>query len=377
MRQTLLQGANRKQALENTRHANALKLQKVREALKRLRGKESDMVVEIGKVDDELDDAQGELNRTMRQQEVLGTQQQRLTRELGIAAEEFKKARDRYRKRLISYYKDGKVKYIEIIFTSGHASEQGQSWSFMDFVNKIYYLTLLAKRDVEFVRDLRVRREAVDAKKTQVEAKKEEVDENRDVQEEDKKQIVEIKTEKQQTLEEIQKQEDELERQEKALEAENSRIEGELAAMIRSVGGARNLKPRFTGRLGNPICSNQWMVTSGYGYRIHPISGRKQFHGGIDLALRHGAGVCAAADGTVIWAGRKGGYGNALMIAHSQDLVTLYGHGLGFPQGIRAGVSVKKGQLVMYGDSTGLSTGDHLHFTVFKNSAVANPMGFF
>jgi murein DD-endopeptidase MepM/ murein hydrolase activator NlpD len=113
-------------------------------------------------------------------------------------------------------------------------------------------------------------------------------------------------------------------------------------------------------------------LTSGFGSRFHPILGYVRFHDGVDLAASAGTPIVAAADGRVVGAGWRGGYGQQVEIAHADGLETLYGHMSRIAA--RAGEMVRKGEVIGYVGSTGLSTGPHLHFEVTRNGRPVNPM---
>lgn len=107
--------------------------------------------------------------------------------------------------------------------------------------------------------------------------------------------------------------------------------------------------------------------------RFHPILKRYRAHLGMDYAAPKGTKIYAAGDGTVSFAGKKGGYGNVLTINHADGYMTLYAHVNGFASGMKRGKSIKKGQLVAYVGNTGMSTGPHLHFGLYKNNKAINP----
>ncbi len=113
-------------------------------------------------------------------------------------------------------------------------------------------------------------------------------------------------------------------------------------------------------------------VTSRFGNRFHPILGYARFHDGIDLAAAAGTPIAAAADGRVVASGWAGGYGREVVIAHQGGLETRYGHMSRIAAS--AGEMVRRGQVIGYVGSTGLSTGPHLHFEVMKNGRPVNPM---
>jgi|GEM_PF-7116930 len=115
-------------------------------------------------------------------------------------------------------------------------------------------------------------------------------------------------------------------------------------------------------------------VTSGFGYRRHPVLGRSMMHTGVDYAARVGTVVTAAGDGTIAKIGRFGGYGNYVRIKHDEVWSTAYGHLSRFASGLRVGSRVKKGQVVAYSGNTGRSTGPHLHFEVLRYGRAINPL---
>lgn len=118
-------------------------------------------------------------------------------------------------------------------------------------------------------------------------------------------------------------------------------------------------------------------LTSGYGWRTHPIFGSQRFHHGIDIS-RGGGTIVAAGDGTVVRAayGWNGGYGNIIVIDHGDGLTTLYAHILDGGIHVSNGQSVAKGDPIALVGSTGYSTGPHLHFEVRINGSTTDPLAY-
>ncbi len=169
---------------------------------------------------------------------------------------------------------------------------------------------------------------------------------------------------------------------EKAIQQLENQIQEELRKAASATAGS-STNPVFTsGKFTWPV-PGYYNITSYYGYRIHPISGKRKLHGGIDISS---AGICgkpivAAADGVVISAGyNTGGFGNWVVINHGvsggNQFATLYAHMLSSPV-VSAGQTVKAGQTLGYVGSTGQSTGNHLHFEVRVNGNRVNPMSYF
>lgn len=107
--------------------------------------------------------------------------------------------------------------------------------------------------------------------------------------------------------------------------------------------------------------------------RRHPILNRIRAHKGVDYAAPTGTPVRAAGDGRILFAGRKGGYGNVVEIDHSRGVVTRYGHLSRFAKGIRVGKRVEQGSLIAFVGMSGLATGPHLHYEYQVNGAYKNP----
>ena len=116
-------------------------------------------------------------------------------------------------------------------------------------------------------------------------------------------------------------------------------------------------------------------VTSLFGMRRHPVLGFTRAHQGIDFGAGTGTPIVAAGDGVVLEAGRWGGYGNWLRIGHTGGWDTGYGHISRYAAGIAPGMRVHQGQVVAYVGSTGLATGPHLHYEVWKDGQRMNPIG--
>lgn len=115
-------------------------------------------------------------------------------------------------------------------------------------------------------------------------------------------------------------------------------------------------------------------LSSSYGMRVHPITGKVARHNGIDIPAPYGTPIYATADGIVGRAQRLGGYGNYVEINHGNEIQTRYGHMSRFV--VRPGERVKKGEVIGYVGSTGRSTGNHLHYEVRIEGAPVNPLPF-
>lgn len=123
---------------------------------------------------------------------------------------------------------------------------------------------------------------------------------------------------------------------------------------------------------GRPV--REGWISSGYGYRVDPISGNRAFHHGIDFAGRRDSAVLAVASGVVTWSGKKPGYGNVVEVKHGNGYLTRYAHNR--ENLVEVGDRVDKDQQVARLGSTGRSTGPHVHFEVVKDGRIVNPWKF-
>ncbi|NLW55800.1 MAG: M23 family metallopeptidase [Firmicutes bacterium] len=115
-------------------------------------------------------------------------------------------------------------------------------------------------------------------------------------------------------------------------------------------------------------------ISSHYGWRIHPITGRRKFHDGLDIAANTGTPVYVYTDGKIIQAGWNGGYGLSILVDHGNGLRTRYAHLSKIY--VKVGQRVKTGERIGAVGSTGNSTGPHLHFEVIKNGQTKNPLNY-
>jgi murein DD-endopeptidase MepM/ murein hydrolase activator NlpD len=133
-------------------------------------------------------------------------------------------------------------------------------------------------------------------------------------------------------------------------------------------GTGKSLRAAF---LRAPVAFRR--ISSIFGGRRHPVLGTWRKHKGTDYAAAMGTPVRSVGDGVVIFAGRKGGYGNVIDVRHRNGFVSRYGHLRGFARGIRSGTRVNIGSTIGYVGMTGLATGPHLHFEILVGGVQRDP----
>ncbi len=165
-------------------------------------------------------------------------------------------------------------------------------------------------------------------------------------------------------LRRVQERRSEFERELASLQRESDSI----GAMLRTRQQGQTPPSSINGIFTAPVNGR---ITSGFGLRVHPILKTSRMHNGIDYGASAGTAIRAAGSGTVVWAGPRGGYGNAVIIDHGNTLATLYAHQSRVA--VSVGSVVQRGQTIGYVGSTGFSTGPHLHFEVRRLGTPVNP----
>ncbi len=158
----------------------------------------------------------------------------------------------------------------------------------------------------------------------------------------------------------------EMHQQVDALDMASQRQEGGFSELLDKLEGQRSLLASTPA-----IRPTDGWITSRFGNRVSPFTGKKEFHKGLDIANRQGTAILATADGVVSYSGKKGSMGNVLVVDHGHGMVTRYAH---ISKALKKpGESVKRGDIVAQMGNTGRSTGPHLHYEVHLNGVPVNP----
>lgn len=334
----------------------------IEESKKALQQKEKEIASvqeEIKQLDKVIIDVESQLLEINNQLETKEVELELSEEELESAIEAKDEQYESGKERIESMYKNQKVGYIQVIFTSK---------SFWEMLNRMEYIRKIAQYDQTMLENMKDKEEEVAVRTEQLEAEKQRIALLYKEQVGVKSRLDVTKEEKDKALARLEKDEEGLQGQIQ----EMMKISSDLEKEIKKLTEQSKLK-YSGGRFLWPVPGNQ-RISSGYDNRIHPISGVYKFHTGIDIPAPFGKSVVAAADGKVITAGWKGGYGNTIMIDHGSGLVTLYGHNSSLT--VSVGATVRKGDQIAKIGSTGNSTGNHSHFEVRLNGAHKNPMNY-
>lgn len=262
-----------------------------------------------------------------------------------------------FNQRLKEMYQYGDVNFIEVLL---------QASSVTDFLTRFEYLKYIANNDQKLLEEVTAIKESLEEQKASLDSMKASLEAQKKEQESKHNQLETASIAKKNIVAQISEEEDTYYDMLDAVEKESNQIENEL----------RRLQMANSGNTSAPgaylwPCPSSKRITSNYGYRIHPISGVKKLHSGMDIAASYGSEVIAAAGGKVIKSEYYGGYGNCIIIDHGGGHATLYGHMSSLIA--KAGQEVAAGAPIGKVGSTGASTGNHLHFEVRINGATTDP----
>lgn len=275
------------------------------------------------------------------------------------------KDEDEFRARIRAIDEMGDATYLEILLNAESLS---------DFLAKIETVSEIAAHDQAIINNMIQLKNGVKSAKAEIEARRAEQHEARNLTSEKKAQL-QAKMNEQSAL--ISKLESDIDAYEKAYNdavAQENSLKESLRSQLSTSGGTANQGGTYSGGVFAWPAPSYTYISSPYGYRTHPVLGRTKFHSGLDLAAPGGSNILAAADGTVRSAGWNGGYGYCVVIDHGGGVATLYGHSSKLL--VSTGQRVTKGQVIALVGTTGLSTGNHLHFEVLKNGTTTDPMAY-
>ena len=328
---------------------------------------------------EKLEDVNGQINAALQEVQDLNTSidstEQEVTnltqevKDLNQSISEKEKDLDEKQKmleeRLVASYMNGKNTYMDALFSGGIAK----------FVSNYETIKQIAEYDNNLMEDVKTTKKDLEDTKSKVEtAKKEKEDKSAELKK--------LKAEKEEKINnltdeqrQIQAQMDEYDSQMKILAQREREAAQRKAEQEKNNNTTKNEPSAPTGTFQWPVPSSH-TITSNYGYRIHPISGTRKLHAGIDIGAAGGANIVAADSGTVLLAsfGYNGGYGNYVIISHGNGITTRYAHCSNLY--VSTGDNVSKGQVIAAVGSTGASTGNHCHFEVRINGESKNPINY-
>ena len=342
------------------------------------------LVEEKSVIDKEIALLHDKINNINDQIAALSTQIAQKQKELDEANARLAELQVQYKDRIRAMEENGTLSYWEVIF---------QANDFADLLDRLNMVEEIDRSDRQRLAEIQEAADLVEKTKTELEVKKLSLEETRTELEVTRKELEEKQKESDAKLQELlakgleyDKYIEEQEAKSEALGDQIDEREGLLDDMEKEKFDQwqeSQTPPNSDGSQtgSNDVSGTTWIVpirytafTSPFGYRIHPISGTRKHHNGVDLAAPTGTPIYATRSGKVYYRGYWGSGGNTIMINHQDGYITRYLHMSSFA--VSNGEWVAAGQVIGYCGSTGGSTGPHLHFEIERNGSYVNPANY-
>ena len=269
--------------------------------------------------------------------------------------------------RVRSMEEEGEVSYWSILFSSN---------DFADLLDRFMMVEEIMDYDNAIMNQLIATREKLETEKADLEVSKSEQEAAKAVQEAAKAELKEQEAEVDKIVAQISAQEDELEKAHKQLNAAASAMDAEIKKKEKALEAqlaAQNIK--ITSEAGFIWPTYATTITSLFGSRIHPVTGRANNHTGVDVAAAGGTNILSAKSGVVITSTYNSSYGNYVVVSHGNGQTTLYAHMR--KRLVSEGQSVKQGDVLGLVGTTGSSTGNHLHYEIRINGSRVDPLNYY
>lgn len=311
--------------------------------------------------------------------------------ELDHAQERYETMNMDYKDRIRAMEEDGSISYWEVLF---------KATSFSNLLDRLNMVDEIAASDRRRLKELGEAADAVADAKEELASEKAELEVTKEELNATQAELDEKREEADAVIKELIAKGEEIEGLKEELEAEDEALLAQIAAMEKEYTAAKAAEyaaymatyttvPPVTATPGGgttssndiPVGSSNWLrpcsyvkVSSPFGLRKSPTAGASTYHQGIDLAGSAGTPIYASRTGRVTIATYSGSAGYYVTINHGDGFSSIYMHMTNFV--VSAGQAVSAGQLIGYMGSTGISTGNHLHFGIAKNGAYVNPAGY-
>ncbi|MCD8049278.1 MAG: peptidoglycan DD-metalloendopeptidase family protein [Clostridia bacterium] len=345
-------------------------LEAAQKQLNTVKANKANVAQEVLDIDADITRAEDEIEQTEAAIEQNKIDLEQKETELTIAEANCIEYDDAFKTRARVMYENGTGSYLEVLLGAT---------SFGDLLSRVEMIQEIIEYDKKQLAALVASRNAISEAKAAVEAEKEALELRQEQLEVTKTELDERLEAKSLLLEQLEADEEAYKKAYEQAEAEEKKIQKQLeeqAAKEAEEAKKNNSSvSQYTGsgKFQWP-CPSSTRITSYYGYRIHPVYGTRKFHSGIDIGASYGSAIVAAESGTVTVATTSSGYGKYIIINHGSGITTLYAHCSSLL--VSVGDTVTKGQTIAKVGSTGVSTGNHLHFEVRINGSTTDPLSY-
>ncbi|HIY04871.1 MAG TPA: peptidoglycan DD-metalloendopeptidase family protein [Candidatus Anaerotignum merdipullorum] len=350
--------------LQEERQELAKKTQEAMEAIEDLESKQLSVEEEMNTLDQAMSSIQAELDAAEADLETITESLEQSEKELAEATEKRDEQFDLLGKRMKYLQQKGAAGYLEILLDAE---------SFSDLFLRMQYVNDIMEYDKQMLDELQAIQDEIAEKTEEIK-----------VEQEAQEQVVAEYNEKMESMNAVLDEkkaliasyQNDVSKYEQMIAA-NERADQEVLRQIAQQQESSTVYYTGSGTLGWPVPSrsaSSSSLSSGYVNRTNPITGRAESHSGYDIPAAYGAAIVAAESGVVTYSGWMNGYGNTVMISHGGGLTTLYAHNSSLT--VSVGENVTRGQTIARCGSTGMSTGNHCHFSVLVNGSYVNPASY-
>ena len=281
-------------------------------------------------------------------------------KELKETQKKFNKQEEALKQKMIITYELGSASYLDVLLNSK---------GILDFLSNYYLISEILQNDDDLLDSIKEQKNKIEKSKKELEGKQKEVKTQKAEQEKINVVLSNQKTQKQNKVSQLSKEEKKIVNEIDELNKAIRQLEEEAREASQNSSG--------TAYVGGEMmwpCPSSHRITSYYGNRKSPGGIGTTNHKGLDIGAPANSAIIAALSGKVIQCGYNRARGYYVMIDHGGGTITLYQHGLKGSTVVSVGQTVKQGQRIMGVGSTGYSTGNHLHFEVWKNGTPVNPL---
>lgn len=350
--------------LEAKRKELSAETEKAMQAIEDLESKQLSVEEEIATMDQAMNSIQAELDAAQADLDTITAALEQSQKELEEATQKRDDQFELLGKRMKYLQQKGSSGYLEILL---------EAESFQDLFLRMEYVNDIMSYDREILDELQEIQLTIEEKTKQIEEEQAAQQEVVDLYNEKMASMQSVLDEKQALLASY---EADVDKYEELIEA-NKKADQEVLNEIAKQQGSSTVYYTGNGTLGWPVPSraaSSSSLSSGFVQRTNPVTGKWESHSGYDIPAAYGADIVAAESGLVTYAGWMNGYGYTVMISHGGGLTTLYGHNSSLV--VSKGQTVTRGQTIAKCGSTGMSTGNHCHFSVLVNGSYVNPQSY-
>lgn len=335
-------------------------IRKQRAELEEIKERQQETTQQLRQVQSEAAGVRREIEAARERWRVAKAREEEARKGYEAAVERYSKQKEAFEERVVDLYMEGETTYLEVLL---------EAKDFYDVVNRAYLCQKLVEADLALFRTIKMDRERLAAAKESWNGRAQEASTSKGRLEERNAVLAVVERRRQEILASTKQERQRAEQELAVLQQASRDVEAMIRSMMRTSAGQGRLKSRWAGGYLVPVSGR---LTSGFGYRGHPVLGGRRMHNGVDIAASVGTSIAASAGGVVIFSGWMRGYGQTVIVDHGGSVSTLYAHCSSLLVG--EGAAVRQGQVIARVGRTGMTTGPHVHWEKRINGSPVNPL---